>query len=252
MEDIYAKLVELRNRGENCVLCIVTETRGSVPRKAGARMAVTAGRRVFGTIGGGNVEFQVIEKAMEMLGHNVSQKISFDLEEDSEMHCGGAVEVYIESIVAANRLYIFGAGHVGSALAGLAKEFGFRVTLIDNRDDLLAKAEENGFEVIRGAFVDVARNLETNDQSYLVVTTPKHKYDEEVTGILGKKVSKYLGMIGSRKKVAGARKSYIENKILTEAQINRIDMPIGLSFNAQTPGEIAVSILAKLIDVKNN
>lgn len=252
MEDIYAKLVELKNKGENCVLCIIIETQGSAPRKAGARMIVTPGRKIYGTIGGGHVELQVIGEAMKILGKNVSKKIAFNLREDSKMHCGGSVEVYLESEVTANRLVIFGAGHVGSALAGLARDFGFRVTLVDNREELLVKLEDMGYEVIRGEYAQAANNLETDKNTYLVVTTPQHKYDEEVTGILANKTYKYLGMIGSRKKVATARKAYMDKKILTTKQIDRIDMPIGIPFNAQTPGEIAVSILAKIIDIKNS
>jgi xanthine dehydrogenase accessory factor len=103
-----------------------------------------------------------------------------------------------------------------------------------------------------GEFVKAAETLETNENTFLVVTTPKHKYDEEVTGILAAKSFKYLGMIGSKKKVALAIQNYKKRKTLTDTQIQNINMPIGIPFNAQTPEEIAVSILAKLIDVKNS
>jgi xanthine dehydrogenase accessory factor len=84
-----------------------------------------------------------------------------------------------------------------------------------------------------------------------VVTTPKHEFDEQVTAICARKKFRYLGMIGSKRKVAAAKQNYLSKGQLTETEIEKIDMPIGIKFNAQTPEEIAISILAKLIDVKN-
>jgi xanthine dehydrogenase accessory factor len=252
MIDIYAKIVELKKAGMRSALCTLTETKGSVPRKAGAKMIVTAQNEVYGTVGGGAVEMEIIGNAARIIAENKSAKFRFDLEEQLEMHCGGMVEVFIEPLIPNYPLIIFGAGHVGMALARLAKQFGFSVTLMDNRESLLKTIQNEGFETVHGEFSALAAELETSENSFLVVATPKHQFDETVTGILGVKPFKYLGMIGSRKKVAVAIENFRQQKILTDEQISRIDMPIGVPFNAQTPEEIAVSILAKLIDVKNS
>jgi xanthine dehydrogenase accessory factor len=214
-------------------------------------MLVTSDARTYGTVGGGAIELKIIDLAKEVMQNNKAIKQRFDLENELEMHCGGFVEVYIEAIAPLRELYIFGAGHVGFALAQLAHDFGFNVCLVDNRKDLIEAGQAKGFRCLEGDFVEEARKLQTTPNTYLVVTTPKHQYDEDVTGLLAAKDSKYLGMIGSKKKVALARKHFTEQKLLNPEQIERIDMPIGIPFNAQTPNEIAVSILAKLIDVKN-
>ncbi len=252
MEDIFAKIIELKQAGVNSALCTLTETKGSVPRKAGSKMIVTGSGEIFGTVGGGNIEMQIIENAGRVIKANIPAKFFFNLEENLEMHCGGTVEVFIEPMKARNELIIFGAGHVGMALARLAKTYGFSVVFADDREALLTNAESEGFAIIKGDFVKAAEELKTNEHTFLVVTTPKHKYDEEVTAILGKQQYKYLGMIGSRKKVALAATNFKEKYLMSDTQIEKIDMPIGIPFNAQTPEEIAISILAKLIDVKNS
>lgn len=252
MEDLFAKIIELKHTGINSALCTLTETSGSVPRKAGSKMIVAENGEIYGTVGGGTIEMQIIEKAGQVIKSNSPAKFFFNLEENSDMHCGGSVEVFIEPLKSRDELFIFGAGHVGMALARLARSFGFNSTMVDDREFLLNVAKEEGFATIKGDFIRAAKNLQTNEHTFLVVTTPKHKYDEEVTAILGKQPFKFLGMIGSRKKVALAAKNFKEQYLLSDAQIEKINMPIGIPFNAQTPEEIAISILAKLIDVKNS
>ncbi|MFP4469938.1 MAG: XdhC family protein [Bacteroidales bacterium] len=252
MTEIFAKLEEIRRAGKRASLVIVIHTSGSTPRKAGSKMIVTADGEIYGTIGGGNIEQKVKTEAMRIAGQMAPEKLLLDLGSDAEMHCGGSVEVYIEPVFPAQDLVIFGAGHVGSALAKFAENFGFRINLVDNRSEMLEKFSGQAVNVIHDEYISVAREYTSDANTYFVVTTPRHAYDQELTGILGVKPFRYLGMIGSRKKVATARKHYLDEKILTEEQINRIDMPIGLPFNAQTPEEIAISILAKLIDVKNS
>ncbi len=143
MEDVYAKLVDLNHRRENSVLCIVTDTSGSVPRKAGAKMIVTGDGKIYGTVGGGKIEQLVIGKAREMMGESMPQKMNLNLRDDADMHCGGAVEVYLEPSMPGSELIIFGAGHVGTALANMSLDFGFEVTLVDNRSELLSRLKKD-------------------------------------------------------------------------------------------------------------
>lgn len=251
MADIYAKVEEIKRSGKNAALCIVTATTGSTPRKAGSKMIVTADGNILGTVGGGSVERKIIAMALEVCKQSNPKFISLDLEEDAEMHCGGTVDVYIEPIQPSQKVVILGVGHVGSAVAKFAGQLGFAVTLIDPREVFLGGFEEKGFEIIRNDYLAAIKEFKSDENTYFVVTTPKHEFDQELTAICAKKPHRYLGMIGSRQKVAVAKKHYLENNILTKEEIENINMPIGIKFNAQTPDEIAISILAKLIDVRN-
>jgi xanthine dehydrogenase accessory factor len=252
MDEIFAKIEEIKHSGKNAALCIVVETTGSTPRKAGSKMLVTETGETFGTIGGGSVEYKMVAEAMTVIGQSCPKKIRLNLEADVQMHCGGTMEVYIEPIRPTYRLVIFGAGHVGAALAHFAKSFDFRITFIDNRPAILEKIQNLGYEIIGKNYVEAANETTFDENTFIVVTTPKHEFDERVTGICARKPHFYLGMIGSKLKVSTAKQNYLRNGLLTEAEIEKIDMPIGVKFNAQTPEEIAISILAKLIDVRNS
>ncbi len=252
MEDILFRIAEIKKVGRKAALCIIIETKGSSPRKAGSKMLVLADSTIEGSVGGGSLEMKVISDARNVMAKNQPQKFTYDLEDDLSMHCGGTAEVYIEPIIPELNLYIFGAGHIGKVLAKFASGFGFRIILIDHREEITDKIDLPEVELIRDEYANAARKLEFNPNDYIVIVTPKHAYDEEVLAICAKKSFAYLGMIGSKTKVALARKRLLEEKILTEDEINKADMPIGIKFNAQTPEEIAISILAKLIDVKNS
>ncbi|MCB2218944.1 MAG: XdhC family protein [Bacteroidetes bacterium] len=252
MKDILENIRQIKSSGKRAALCIIVETKGSSPRKAGSKMIVFEDKTIEGTIGGGSLEKQVMEDAPSVIESGTPQKFSYNLEDDLGMHCGGYAEVYIEPILPDEQLYIFGAGHVGKALANLASQFGFEIILIDPREEIIKGFEGKSYKIIQQDFVEASKDLNFGRNAYIVITTPKHKYDEDVLALCAKKPSAYVGMIGSKNKVALAKKRFQEENILTQEEIDRVDMPIGIKFNAQTPEEIAVSILAKLIDVKNS
>lgn len=251
MNDFFAKLAEIQKSGRFAAFCLITETKGSSPRKAGAKMVVTSDGEYFGTVGGGNIEMTVIEEAKKICRQSSPVKLVLNLEDDAAMKCGGTVEVYIEPVAPLHDLVLFGAGHVGKNVARYARDFGFKVTMVDPRKEIMSQFEKENYELIIDDFIRTASSIPASGNTFFVVLTPKHEYDQEITGILARRPHRYLGMIGSVRKVAAARKHYLENNILTEQEINEIDMPIGVKFNAQTPEEIAISILARLIDVKN-
>ena len=251
MKNIYSELNELIKSGKNAALCIVVETKGSTPRKAGSKMIVFNDKTIVGTIGGGSIEFNVIEKAVKVLENNSPQKFTFNLENDLDMTCGGYVEVYIEPVFPLPKLFIFGAGHVGKAVAEFASKTGFEITLFDEREGIFDNISLQNSNFVQGNYFEEIEKTNFDNNTYLVVTTPKHAYDEEITAICAKKPHAYLGMIGSKRKVATAKKVFLEEKGLSTEEIEEIDMPIGIEFAAQTPEEIAISIVAKLIDVKN-
>jgi xanthine dehydrogenase accessory factor len=251
MSDLFNKIQELQSAGTSCVLCIITSTSGSTPRKAGSKMLVLPDGSIFGTIGGGSIELAVIRDAAEIFRSREPMVRSYELEEDLAMHCGGSVSVYFDPVLSAPKLYIYGAGHIGRALGKFASSLGFRIFFFDDRPDIYREFHVEGAECITGDYFETIEKTEFDKDTYIVITTPKHIYDEQILGIVAKKDHAYLGMIGSKRKVAEARKKFLSEGTLTEEQLDEVDMPIGIPFAAETPEEIAISILAKLIDTRN-
>jgi xanthine dehydrogenase accessory factor len=251
MKDILFQLPELSQQGKAFVLCLVTETQGSTPRKEGARMIVFSDGSIQGTIGGGSVEMQAIAEAKKVLETTKPFKKKFQLEQDLQMQCGGNMEIYFEPFFEELKLYIFGAGHVGRKVGKFAREFGFGVIYIDHRPEIFKEFESAYAKCIVSDYVQSLSTINFSARDFVVITTPKHEYDENLLEQLAKKKLAYLGMIGSKRKVAEARKRLLTEKKLTEEQLDFADMPIGIPFHAETPAEIAISIVAKLIDVKN-
>ncbi|MCX6246031.1 MAG: XdhC/CoxI family protein [Bacteroidetes bacterium] len=251
MESIYSKVEAIRNEQKRAAICIVTDTRGSTPRKPGSKMIVYEDGSIYGSIGGGSVEKDVAGKAVELIASGMPAKCTFDLEEDLAMHCGGYMEVYIEPINPLDKLYIFGAGHVGKAVSRFARELDFSVTLVDPREGIFEDPLFQGCTCINKDYFISIEEAPFNENTYCVIVTPKHQYDEDILAKLAVKPHAYLGMIGSTRKVELLKKRFLEEKILSREELEMIDMPIGIKFNAETPQEIAVSIVAKLIDVRN-
>ncbi len=251
MQDIYNDLKKLIEQEIPAVLCLVTNTSGSTPRKAGSKMLVLGDGSIKGTIGGGSVEFQVIQDALKLIATGEPMVKNYNLEADLKMHCGGTMQVYFEGIGCSPKLYIFGGGHIGKALAGYATGLGFRPTVFDQRDGIFDSWDLPGIETQIGNYLEIIESLTLDRNSYIVIVTPKHEFDETILLACASLEYAYLGMIGSKRKVAEIRNKALENKVLSAEILSKIDMPIGLPFAAETPAEIAISIAAKMIDVKN-
>jgi xanthine dehydrogenase accessory factor len=215
-------------------------------------MIVFGDGSIEGTVGGGNIEYQAIRDAMEIMKTRKAQLIRYDLLKDLGMTCGGEVSIYIEPLSKSSRLYIFGAGHIGKILARFTTEFDFETYLIDWRTELFETHETTGYHKVIKPYLEAIDEIAFDRDSYIVIVTPGHVMDEEVLAAVGKKEVAYLGLIGSKRKIEKLTKTFLEDNILTREELNRVDMPIGIKFNAITPAEIAVSILARLIDVRNN
>ena len=251
MQGIFAKTEEIIQAQRPAALCIVIATEGSTPRKQGAKMIVYADGSVFGSIGGGGIEKEVTDMAVKMIAAGKPAKVAFNLGNDLGMHCGGMMEVYIEPLVPMQKLFIFGAGHIGKSLAGFARELAFSVTLFDPRDEIFRDEAFSGFNFCNKDYFKAIGETVFDDNTYIVIVTPRHTYDEDILAVVARKEHAYLGMIGSNRKVGLLRKRFLEENILTQEELEKIDMPIGIKFLADTPQEIAISILAKLIDVRN-
>jgi xanthine dehydrogenase accessory factor len=252
MIEVYTELKALIEQGIPAVLCVVTATTGSTPRKAGSKMLVFSDGSIKGTIGGGSIEYNVIQDALKMISCGTPFSKKFNLEDDLKMQCGGTMEVYFESIGCLPKLYIFGGGHIGKALAGYGVGLGFRPFVFDQREGIFEAWDLNGIETRTGDFLQIIDSLTFDNNTYIAIVTHKHDFDETVLLACLPREFAYLGMIGSKRKVAEIRINAMKNQSVSEAQLNRVDMPIGIAFAAETPAEIAISIVAKLIDVKNS
>jgi len=251
MQEIFNDLKTVIEQGIPAVICIVTETTGSTPRKAGSKMLVFQDGTIKGTIGGGSIEYQAIQDALNNISCGLPFTKRFHLEEDLKMHCGGTMEVYFEVIGCLAKLYIFGGGHIGKALAGYATGLGFRPFVFDQREGIFESWNIPDVETRTGEYLQIIDSLTFDKNTYVVIVTHQHESDEKVLLACAPREYAYIGMIGSKRKVAEIRKNALENNILSSVQIANVDMPIGIPFAAETPAEIAISIVAKMIDVKN-
>ncbi len=251
MKTIYQEIANIENSSRPAALCIVTDTQGSSPRKAGSKMIVFEDGSIIGTIGGGSIEKEVIDEALKVIKKKTPFFNKYVLKNDVGMLCGGGMDVYIEPISRQQKLIIFGAGHISRTLVAFAKELGFIITVIDERPGIMNDSCFENCTKFNLIFNEAIEKIEFDDNTYIVIVTHKHIHDAEVLKLVCKKKHAYLGMIGSKVKVAEIKKEFIKEKILTEDQFNKIDTPIGIKLAANTPQEIAVCILAKLIDVRN-
>jgi len=252
MESIYSKILEAENNHISAALCLIIKTEGSTPRKTGTKMIVYADSAIFGTIGGGAIEQRVIKDALEILKDNQPQIKQYMLQKNLNMNCGGYVEVYIEPLAEQCKLYIFGGGHVGKALAKLAFKLNFSITVIDDRQYIFEELKDIQSTNFMTDGLTALGQINFDNRSFVCVMASSHESDFSITTECAKREFAYLGVIGSKRKYAKFINDWIDQNLLTEEQIARIDCPMGIPINCETPEEIAISILAKLIDVRNN
>ena len=251
MSSLYQKIIDIENGSGIAALCTIIATKGSAPRKTGAKMLVYKNGSIDGSIGGGALEKKVIGQALEVLKNNSAKIVIHNLVTELAMCCGGTVELFIEPVMSKKKLYIFGAGHCGKALARFAVDLDFNVTLIDDRYDAFEGIDISECTLVKEHHANAIENLSFDENTFVVILTYNHAYDREILALTSKKTHGYIGMIGSLRKVEIAKKNIVASNILDEQELNKIDMPIGLDIKAITPQEIAISILAKLIEVRN-
>ncbi len=253
-DDIYQEIVKLKDKGEEAALLTIISASGSTPREEGAKMLVRADGSIQGTIGGGSVELQVIKEAIEVIKKGKPLHLCYRLKEGEElgMVCGGDVEIFIEPILSAPTIFIFGGGHIALPLAKMAKLVGFKIVVIDDRNEY---ANPQRFpEAEQTLAIDFAKafsKLKIGKTGYIVIVTHGHRGDETVLERALATEAKYIGMIGSKTKNKVVY-SHLLAKGITKEQLDKVYAPIGLSIHAQTPEEIAVSILAEIIQVRRS
>jgi xanthine dehydrogenase accessory factor len=253
--EVFAAVAEALDRGEPAALVTIVSTTGSTPQRIGAKMLVFGDGRTVGTIGGGCYENDAFWKAREAITNRQPQLVHYELSDDfaqeTGLICGGQMDVYIEPIEPSPELYIIGAGHVGFHLGALAHVAGFRVHVADDREKF-ANAERfpNAVEIVVDDIPSWIARAAIPPHAYAVIVTRGHTNDLEALRALAPRELRYLGLIGSRAKVARIYDALVADQIPPDL-LKRVHAPIGLDIGAVTPQEIAVSILAELIAVKH-
>jgi xanthine dehydrogenase accessory factor len=254
-QEVFAAVTDALERGEPAALVTIVSTTGSTPQRVGAKMLVFGDGRIVGTIGGGCYENDAFWKAKDAIASRKPQLVHYELDDDfaqeSGLVCGGQMDVYIEPIEPSPELYIIGAGHVGFHLARVAHEVGFRVHVVDDREKF-ANSERfpNAAEIVVEDVPAWIAKTTLPAHAYAVIVTRGHTNDLEALRALVPRELRYLGLIGSRAKVARIYEQLVEDR-MPPGTLKHVHAPIGLDIGAVTPQEIAVSILAELIAVKH-
>lgn len=234
-------------------LVTVVRAQGSTPQRAGAKMLVYADGRTVGTIGGGCYENDAFWKAREAIASGKSSLQHYDLNDDfaqeNGLICGGRMDVHIDPLSPTPPLYIVGAGHVGWHLARAAADAGFRLHVIDDREKFANAERFPGAEVVVESIPEWLHRADIAPSAYVVVVTRGHQHDLDAMRALAARDLRYLGLIGSRAKVARIYDALLAEGMPPEC-LQRVHAPIGLEIGAITPAEIAISILAELIAVR--
>jgi xanthine dehydrogenase accessory factor len=254
-QEVFAALAEALARGEEVALVTIVASTGSTPQRVGAKMLVFPDGRTVGTIGGGCYENDAFWKAREAITArrplNITYELNDDFAQETGLVCGGQMEVFIEPVEAAPDVYVFGAGHVGQFVAKMAREVGFRVHVIDDREKF-ANAERfgDGIDVIVDNIPAWLEAHTLPPTAYAVIVTRGHTHDLDALRALTSRPLRYLGLIGSKAKVKRIFDALREEGTADDA-LRGVHAPIGLDIGAITPQEIAVSIVAELIAVKH-
>ncbi len=255
MSEILKEAFERMDKGETIALVTVVEVKGSTPREVGTKMLVNKNGLVAGTIGGGMTEAKVIKEAKQVLKEGKGKLLIYHLTKeqaalDEGAICGGEIKVFIDILQPKEEVLIFGAGHIAICVSKLAKMVGFKVTIIDDREEFANKGRfPEADEIVTEDIERVLTHIKITPSTYIIIVTRGHLQDQEVLASVIKSKAAYLGMIGSRKKNATIFQQLTEKGIFQE-ELNKVHAPIGINIKAQTPEEIAISIMAEIIQVR--
>ncbi len=256
--DIYEEIVRLRREGRKGAVATIVNVRGSIPSFETAKMLVRDDGSIAGTIGGGCVEAEVWQAAKEVMESEKPRSLTFNLNSDpkydSGLVCGGTLEVFLEPILPAATLYLFGAGHVSVNVYKVARMAGFDVVVVDDRERY---ANRERFPEARDLYAEdfdrALAQLSPNENSFLVIVTRGHRDDMRVLQWAVGTPARYIGMIGSRRKVISTYRELERLGVPREKfEDPRLHAPVGLDLGALTPEEIAVAIVAEIIAVRRH
>lgn len=253
--DLFEEIVRMRREGRRGALATIVHTNGSIPSYESSRMLVREDGTIAGTIGGGCVEAEVWAAAKEVLAKEAPRKMVFNLNNDASydngLICGGTVEIFVEPILPQPILYVFGGGHVSMAMAKVASAAGFAIGVVDDREAFANRERFPAAQDVFTSYEEAFEKLQPNASTYLVIVTRGHKDDMRVLAWAVRTKARYVGMIGSKRKVLSVYKA-LEKEGYKPEEFERVFAPMGLEIGALAPEEIAISIVAELIAVRRN
>jgi xanthine dehydrogenase accessory factor len=251
---IYQVLSDLEVKGEQAVLCTVTGSQGSTPRHVGSKMIVFPDGRTEGTVGGGEVESRVVKEAIAAFSDGKAKKFTYSLVDPASGDpgvCGGTLEIFIEPILGKPLMLIIGGGHVGKAVVHLANWLGFKVAVSDDRPGFCTPESAPEADVFYPVSMkELPSVCNITPQTYIVMTTRGVAIDVPGLPAILETPAAYIGLIGSKRRWLTTRAALLKDGY-PEEKLNRVQSPIGLELNAETPEEIAVSIMAEIIMLRN-
>lgn len=254
MPSIYQALSELEKNNGSAALCTVVKSEGSTPRHVGSKMLVYPDGKFIGTVGGGDLEHRVLDEAWMAISDGHPRHLHYNMADPSRGDpgvCGGQVEVFVEPILPPPTLVVIGAGHVGKAVVHLAKWLGFRVAVCDDREEFCnPEATPEADEYYPVEMGKLTEKFKVTRQTYLVITSRGSSVDALGLPSLLETKAAYIGVIGSRRRWATTVKA-LKEKGAADEKLARVHSPMGIELQAETPEEIAVSIMAEVLMVRD-
>jgi xanthine dehydrogenase accessory factor len=252
MVSIFQALADLEQKNQAGVLCTIVHSQGSTPRHSTSKMLVYPEGNIIGTVGGGEMERRVITEALAALKDRQPRLLAYqmtDPERGDPGVCGGQVEIYVEPVLPKPNLLLIGSGHVGKAVAHLANWLGFQVVVSDDRPEFCnPQAVPDGKLFLPVPMQEVPDHFTITAWTYIVLTTRGANVDVAGMPALLDTPAAYIGVIGSRRRWETTHKALLAAGIDKE-KLARVHSPMGLELNAETPEEIAVSIMAEVLMV---
>ena len=254
--DIYEEIVQLRRAGRRGAVATIVNVRGSIPSFKTAKMLVRDDGSIVGTIGGGCVEAEVWQAAREVMEEEKPRTLTFNLNQnpkyDTGLVCGGTLEIFVEPVLPVPVLFLFGAGHVAVNLYKVSQNAGFDVIVIDDRESYANRERfPEAREVFATDFDQAMSQLAPNESSFIVIVTRGHRDDMRVLRWAVQTPARYIGMIGSKRKVISIYRE-LEKEGMPAHLFENVHAPVGLDIGAITPEEIAVAITAEMIAVRRH
>lgn len=245
MDALVEELIKVKSEGAGAVLITVVESDGVDGLDSGAKCLVRDGRIVLGSVSDPALEQRIVREAAERLAEERSRLLS--LETDS----GGQADVFFEVMPSPPKLVVVGAGHIAVPLVKIAKLMDYHVVVVDDRI-LFANRERfpEADEVVVGDMAETVKDMDITPTTYVVLITRGHKYDEPCLRELLDRPAKYIGMIGSKRRIKACFERFKEEEHISEELISRVYAPIGLDIATETPEEIALGILGEIIKVR--
>jgi xanthine dehydrogenase accessory factor len=256
--EVLKAMVKILEEGKMVALCTIIEKKGSGPRDVGAKMAVSEDCEVIGTIGGGDLEISMVNEALKAMKEGKPKKVVFSLGGKGEeeeiiktgLICGGEITMFIDVMEPKIRIILIGAGHVALSIAKIAETLGYRLTVVNDTDKLANRERfPMAEEIITGDFNQILEKIKIGFNDFVIIAHGEPEHDYLALEIAIKRKPAYIGLLGSKTKVAMMIKRLKEMGI-SNKDLKILHAPVGLDINAQTPEEIAISILAEIIKEK--